>query len=39
MAFGDGELSDAPLDLSARYPMAAGRDAEALAAVRAAQKA
>jgi myo-inositol-1(or 4)-monophosphatase len=39
VAFGEGELGDAPLDLSARYPMAAGRDAEALAAVRAAQKA
>ena len=37
VAFGDGGLADAPLDLSARYPMAAARDAEALAAVRAAQ--
>jgi myo-inositol-1(or 4)-monophosphatase len=37
VSFGDGELADAPLDLSARYPMTAGRDAEALAAVRAAQ--
>ena len=39
VAFGDGALEDAPLDLSARYPMAAGRDEEALAAVRAAQTA
>ena len=37
VSFGDGGLEDAPLDLDARYPMAAGRDAEALAAVRAAQ--
>ncbi len=39
VAFGEGELADAPLDLSARYPMAAGRDHEALAAVLAAQRA
>jgi myo-inositol-1(or 4)-monophosphatase len=39
VAFGDGTLADAALDLDARYPMAAGRDDEALAAVRAAQKA
>jgi myo-inositol-1(or 4)-monophosphatase len=39
IAFGDGDLADAPLDLSARYPMAAARDADALAAVRAAQSA
>jgi myo-inositol-1(or 4)-monophosphatase len=39
VAFGDGPLKDAPLDLSARYHMAAGRDAAALAAVRAAQTA
>jgi myo-inositol-1(or 4)-monophosphatase len=37
VAFGDGPLSAAPLDLSARYPMAAARDDEALATVRAAQ--
>jgi myo-inositol-1(or 4)-monophosphatase len=39
VAFGDGPLEAAPLDLSARYPMAAGRDEAALAAVRAAQTA
>jgi myo-inositol-1(or 4)-monophosphatase len=39
VAFGDGSLEDAPLDLTARYPMAAGRDAAALTAVRAAQQA
>jgi myo-inositol-1(or 4)-monophosphatase len=39
VAFGDGPLEDAPLDLSARYHMAAGRDENALAAVRAAQTA
>jgi myo-inositol-1(or 4)-monophosphatase len=39
VAFGDGPLEDAPLDLSARYHMAAGRDEDALAAVRAAQTA
>src|ERR1700761_6474475 len=37
VSFGDGGLEDAPLDLSARYHMAAGRDEDALAAVRAAQ--
>jgi myo-inositol-1(or 4)-monophosphatase len=37
VSFGDGPLEDAPLDLSARYHMAAGRDEDALAAVRAAQ--
>jgi myo-inositol-1(or 4)-monophosphatase len=36
-AFGDGPLETAPLDLSARYPVVAARDDEALAAVRAAQ--
>jgi myo-inositol-1(or 4)-monophosphatase len=39
VAFGDDPLEAAPLDLSARYPMAAGRDEAALAAVRAAQSA
>jgi len=39
VAFGDGDLADAPLDLSARYPMTAARDEAALAAVRAAQNA
>jgi myo-inositol-1(or 4)-monophosphatase len=39
VSFGDGGLEDAPLDLSARYHMAAGRDEDALAAVRAAQTA
>jgi myo-inositol-1(or 4)-monophosphatase len=39
VSFGDGTLADAPLDLSARYHMAAGRDEEALAAARAAQTA
>jgi myo-inositol-1(or 4)-monophosphatase len=39
VSFGDGPLAEAPLDLSARYPMAAARDDEALAAVRAAQRA
>jgi myo-inositol-1(or 4)-monophosphatase len=39
VSFGDGSLADAPLDLSARYHMAAGRDEDALAAVRAAQTA
>jgi myo-inositol-1(or 4)-monophosphatase len=39
VAFGDGPLAAAPLDLSARYHMAAGRDEAALAAVRAAQSA
>ncbi|HVX34419.1 MAG TPA: inositol monophosphatase family protein [Solirubrobacterales bacterium] len=39
VAFGDDVLDAAPLDLSARYPMVAARDEEALAAVRAAQTA
>jgi myo-inositol-1(or 4)-monophosphatase len=39
VAFGDAPLEAAPLDLSARYHMAAGRDQAALAAVRAAQQA
>jgi myo-inositol-1(or 4)-monophosphatase len=39
VAFGNGGLDEAPLDLSARYPMTAARDEEALAAVRAAQSA
>jgi myo-inositol-1(or 4)-monophosphatase len=39
VSFGDGSLADAPLDLGARYHMAAGRDEDALAAVRAAQTA
>ncbi len=39
VAFGDGPLEATPLDLSARYHMAAGRDEAALAAVRAAQTA
>jgi myo-inositol-1(or 4)-monophosphatase len=39
VSFGDGGLDEAPLDLSARYPMAAARDDDALAAVRAAQAA
>jgi myo-inositol-1(or 4)-monophosphatase len=39
VAFGDDGLEAAPLDLGARYPMVAARDAEALAAVRAAQTA
>lgn len=39
VSFGDGGLESAPLDLSARYPMAAARDDAALAAVRAAQAA
>jgi myo-inositol-1(or 4)-monophosphatase len=37
VAFDDGPLEEAPLDLGARYHMAAGRDEEALGAVRAAQ--
>jgi myo-inositol-1(or 4)-monophosphatase len=37
VGFDDGPPEAAPLDLSARYQMAAGRDAAALAAVRAAQ--
>jgi myo-inositol-1(or 4)-monophosphatase len=39
VAFGDGGLDEAPLGLDARYPMAAARDAESLAVVRAAQAA
>jgi myo-inositol-1(or 4)-monophosphatase len=39
VAFDDGPLEAAPLDLSARYHMAAGRDEAALAAARAAQTA
>jgi myo-inositol-1(or 4)-monophosphatase len=39
VAFGDGPLAAAPLDLSARYPMVAARDEAALSAVRAAQDA
>lgn len=37
VSFGDGDLSEALLDLEARYPMAGGRSEEALATVRAAQ--
>src|SRR3954453_14342758 len=37
VAFGDGGLPGAPLDLESRYPMAAANSPEALAAVRAAQ--
>jgi myo-inositol-1(or 4)-monophosphatase len=37
IAFEDGSLADAALDLSARFHMVAGRDDTALAAVRAAQ--
>ena len=37
VAFGDGELSEAMLDLESRYPMAAANGDEALAAMRAAQ--
>jgi len=36
-AFGDGELSEALLDLGSRYPMAAANGAQGLATVRAAQ--
>ena len=39
VGFDDGPLEAAPLDLAARYHMAAGRDEAALAAVRAAQTA
>jgi myo-inositol-1(or 4)-monophosphatase len=39
VAFGDDPLTEASLSLDVRYPMAAGRDDEALAAVRAAQSA
>jgi myo-inositol-1(or 4)-monophosphatase len=37
VAFEDGSLEDAPLSLDARYHLVAGRDEDALAAVRAAQ--
>ena len=37
VAFGDGELSEAMLDLDSRYPIAAGNGADGLAAVRAGQ--
>jgi myo-inositol-1(or 4)-monophosphatase len=37
VAFGDGGLDEAGLDLSTRFHMVAGRDEDALAAVRAAQ--
>jgi len=37
VAFGDGELADAGLDLEARYPMAAANSAEGLEAMRSAQ--
>jgi myo-inositol-1(or 4)-monophosphatase len=37
VAFGDFDLSEAPLDLDARYPIVAASSAEALATVRAAQ--
>jgi myo-inositol-1(or 4)-monophosphatase len=37
VAFGGGELSEAMLDLEARYPMAAANSADGLATVRAAQ--
>jgi myo-inositol-1(or 4)-monophosphatase len=37
VAFGEGELSDALLDLEARYPMAAAASADGLAAMRSAQ--
>jgi myo-inositol-1(or 4)-monophosphatase len=39
VAFGGGELADAPLDLVARYSMTAARDEAALSAGRAAQSA
>jgi myo-inositol-1(or 4)-monophosphatase len=39
VGFGDGPLEAAPLDLSARYHMAAGRNEAALVAVRTAQEA
>jgi myo-inositol-1(or 4)-monophosphatase len=38
-SFADGPLEDAPLGLDARYHVAAGRDEDALTAVRAAQRA
>jgi myo-inositol-1(or 4)-monophosphatase len=37
VAFGDDGLSEAPLDLDSRYPMAAANSPEALGAIRAAQ--
>jgi myo-inositol-1(or 4)-monophosphatase len=37
VSFGDGELSDALLDLESRYPMAAARSEAGLATVRSAQ--
>lgn len=37
VSFGDGDLSEALLDLDSRYPMAGGRSEDALATVRAAQ--
>ncbi len=37
VAFGDGELSEAMLDLDSRYPIAAGNGDDGLATVRAAQ--
>lgn len=37
VAFGTGELSEAPLDLDSRYPMAAASGEDGLATVRAAQ--
>jgi myo-inositol-1(or 4)-monophosphatase len=37
VSFGDGELSEAMLDLESRYPMAAGNGEDSLATVRAAQ--
>jgi myo-inositol-1(or 4)-monophosphatase len=39
VAFGELPLQEAPLDLDARYPLAAARDEAALATVRAAQRA
>jgi myo-inositol-1(or 4)-monophosphatase len=39
VAFGELELAEAGLDLEARYPIAAARDAESLATVLAAQRA
>jgi myo-inositol-1(or 4)-monophosphatase len=37
VAFGEGELSEAPLDLESRYPIAAANSEEGLATVRSAQ--
>lgn len=37
VAFGEGELSEAPLDLESRYPIAAASSEEGLATVRSAQ--